>query len=99
MKLDGPDARSPAMTGSARLQPIGRRAIGLALAALLAALPRVAAADVTVARAADLTELSLEQLSNIVVMSVARREESLASAPASIYVITAEEIRRSGATS
>ena len=77
-----------------------RHAIGAAVAVVLAALPAgVAAADPMVARAADLTELSLEQLSNIVVMSVARRDESLASAAASVYVITAEEIRRSGATS
>ncbi len=47
----------------------------------------------------ELADLSLEQLANIVVTSVSRREESLAGAPASIYVITAEEIRRSRATS
>jgi len=49
--------------------------------------------------AADLADLSLEQLGNIVVLSVSRREESLAEAPASIYVITNDEIRRAGATS
>ena len=49
--------------------------------------------------AANLADLSLEQLGNIVVTSVSRREEPLAEAPASIYVITAEDIRRSGATS
>jgi iron complex outermembrane receptor protein len=48
---------------------------------------------------AALGDLSLEQLSNIVVTSVSRREESLADAPASIFVITHEDIRRSGATS
>jgi iron complex outermembrane receptor protein len=46
----------------------------------------------------DLADLSLEQLSNLVVTSVSRREERLADAPASIYVITAQEIRGSGAT-
>lgn len=49
--------------------------------------------------APDLAELSLEQLSNIVVTSASRHEEKLIDAPASIYVITAEDIRRSGATS
>lgn len=44
-----------------------------------------------------LAELSIEELSNVVVSSVSRRPESLADAPASIYVITGEEIRRSGA--
>ncbi|APV52270.1 hypothetical protein BWI17_03505 [Betaproteobacteria bacterium GR16-43] len=47
---------------------------------------------------ADLADLSLEQLSNVVVTSVSRREERLADAPASIYVITSQEIRASGAT-
>src|SRR5688572_6381489 len=46
-----------------------------------------------------LTELSLEELANLEVTSVSRRAESLADAPASIFVITAEDIRRSGATS
>src|SRR6476469_2652176 len=100
MRQHGHRPGSPVTTGGAHLQRIARRALELAVAAVLAALPlRVAAADLVVARAADLTELSLEQLSNIVVMSVARRDESLASAAASVYVITAEEIRRSGATS
>jgi iron complex outermembrane receptor protein len=49
--------------------------------------------------ARELVDLSLEQLSNIVVHSVSRRDEPLARAPASIYVISGEEIRRSGATS
>jgi iron complex outermembrane recepter protein len=48
---------------------------------------------------ADLTELSLEELANTQVMSVSRHPERLAEAPASIFVITADEIRRSGANS
>ena len=51
------------------------------------------------APARGLADLSLEQLSNIVVSTVSRREEPLSRAPASIYVITADDIRRSGATS
>jgi iron complex outermembrane receptor protein len=74
-------------------------AIGLVGALGVALAMRAGAGDVVLARAADLAELSLEQLSNVVVTSVARRPESLASAAASVYVITAEEIRRSGATS
>ena len=50
-------------------------------------------------RAADLVDLSLEQLANIEVTSVSGRAERLADAPASIYVITNDDIRRSGATS
>ncbi|HSW04498.1 TonB-dependent receptor plug domain-containing protein [Aquabacterium sp.] len=45
-----------------------------------------------------LTELSLEELGNIEITSVSKRGERLADAPASVYVITASQIRRSGAT-
>lgn len=45
-----------------------------------------------------LEDLSLEQLAEIRVTSVSRREERLANVPASIFVITADDIRRSGAT-
>src|SRR5690554_5913808 len=49
--------------------------------------------------APSLADLSLEELGQIEVLSVSRRPEPLAGAPASIYVITGEAIRRSGATS
>ncbi|HKQ57708.1 MAG TPA: TonB-dependent receptor [Candidatus Eisenbacteria bacterium] len=48
-------------------------------------------------RTNDLSEMSLEQLGNIHVTSVSRRAEKLSEAAASVYVITAEDIRRSGA--
>lgn len=47
----------------------------------------------------DLARLSLEELSMIEVTSVSRRPEALADAAAAIFVISAEDIRRSGATS
>jgi iron complex outermembrane recepter protein len=50
-------------------------------------------------RAADLADLSLEELANIEVTSVSRRAERLVDAPASVFVITGEDIRRSGVTS
>ena len=46
---------------------------------------------------AVLADMSLEELANIEIISVSKRPESLADAPASVFVITAEEIRRSGA--
>lgn len=46
---------------------------------------------------ADLADLSIEELANIQVTSVSRRPERLQDAPAAVYVITAEDIRRSGA--
>jgi iron complex outermembrane recepter protein len=45
----------------------------------------------------NLADLSLEQLGDIEVTSVSRRAERLLDAAASIYVITADDIRRSGA--
>eukprot|EP01034_Spumella_vulgaris_P014047 gene14047-17942_t len=40
--------------------------------------------------------MSLEQLSNIVVTSVSRQETRLGTAAASLYIISASDIRRSG---
>src|SRR5688572_3752949 len=48
---------------------------------------------------AELADLSLEQLTRIPVTSTTRREQMLASVPASLFVITQDDIRRSGATS
>ena len=47
----------------------------------------------------DVNRLSIEQLANVEVTSVSRRPEPLNQAPAAVYVITAEDIRRSGAGS
>ncbi|MDB5953763.1 TonB-dependent receptor [Ramlibacter sp.] len=71
-----------------------------ARAALLAACicaPQARAQQVSAG--ASLAELSLEELSALPVTSVSGRPESLRSAPASVFVISAEDIRRSAATS
>src|SRR5579872_2544545 len=47
----------------------------------------------------DLTQFSLEDLMNVQVTSVSRKEQKLAKTGAAIFVITQEDIRRSGATS
>ena len=47
----------------------------------------------------QLVEMSLEELGAIEVTSVSRRAQRLSEAAASIYVISADDIRRSGATS
>ena len=47
---------------------------------------------------ASLSSLSLEELSNIEITSVSKRTERLSDAPTSVFVITAADIRRSGAT-
>src|ERR1700722_13941907 len=46
----------------------------------------------------DLTQLSLEDLMNTKVTSVSKKEQSLSRTAAAIFVITADAIRRSGAT-
>ena len=46
----------------------------------------------------DLTKLSLEELANYPITSVSKHEEKLSEAPAAIYVVTQEDIRRSGLT-
>src|SRR5438105_15366007 len=85
--------RSSAWLSSAWAVAIGRRVVLFSIAVSLA-LPAGAEQ-----RSGSLADLSLEQLSKIQVTSVSRRRESLANAAASIYVITADDIRRSGATS
>jgi iron complex outermembrane receptor protein len=47
----------------------------------------------------DLQALSIDDLANLEVTSVSKHREALSQAPAAIYVITAEDIRRSGASS
>src|SRR5215475_3149936 len=47
----------------------------------------------------DLTSLSLEDLMNVQVTSVSRRPQSLAETAAAVFVITQDDIRRSGVTS
>lgn len=57
------------------------------------------AAPVQFASAPQLADLTLEQLANIEVTSVSGGPQGLLQAPASIFVITAQDIRRSAATS
>ncbi len=45
----------------------------------------------------DLRDLSIEELSNLPVTSVSKSAQPLSEAPASIFVISADDIRRSGA--
>jgi len=47
----------------------------------------------------DLSQVSLEDLMNIKVTSVSRTDQKMSQAAAAIFVITEEDIRRSGATS
>jgi iron complex outermembrane receptor protein len=67
--------------------------------ACLVASAWAASAQAQPASRGGLADLSLEELANLEVTSVSRRPEPLADAPASIFVIISDDIRRSGATS
>jgi len=56
-------------------------------------------ADAADPQTADFADLSIEELANIQVTSVSKRPERLLDAPASVFVITADDIRRAGAVS
>ncbi len=47
----------------------------------------------------DLSTLTVDDLMNVEVTSVARKEQKLSDTPAAVFVVTQEDIRRSGATS
>ncbi|WP_460711231.1 TonB-dependent receptor plug domain-containing protein [Lysobacter terrae] len=74
----------------------GAALLALGAALTIGAVPTAFAEDTAPDNLAD---FSLEELGNIEVTSVSKRAERLADAPASVFVITADDIRRSGATS
>lgn len=55
--------------------------------------------ELLLAESPDLTELSLEDLLNVEVTSVTKQAQPLAQTAAAIFVLSQEDIRRSGATS
>jgi iron complex outermembrane recepter protein len=52
----------------------------------------------TARTATEFADLSIEELAKIPVISVSKKFEPLAGAPAAVFVITADDIRRAGAT-
>lgn len=75
---------------------VGACVLGTALSC-----PALAQDDLLVPAAApeeDLSGLSIEQLAQIQVRSASKREEPLSSVPAALFVVTGEEIQRSGLT-
>ncbi|HSV47870.1 MAG TPA: Plug domain-containing protein, partial [Ramlibacter sp.] len=85
-----------------KLHGLLRRTHGLWLAAACAALASglaAAAQDRGPLSPADLSGMSLEDLANVEISSVSKRPERLTSAAASVYVISREDIRRSGFSS
>jgi len=101
----GPVARgaTAGQDASGLAQPFqcGLRYGCLLAAAQLCLLPILAPAQTVENQASpsELKRLSLEELADIEVTSVSRRPEKLSGTASAIQVITADEIRRSGATS
>ena len=86
-------------TGSAQMRGVSKRFLkcaGAALAGILLCAP--ARAD-TPASVDDLANLTIEQLGNVSITSVSKTEQPLSDAAAAIYVISHDDIIRSGATS
>jgi iron complex outermembrane receptor protein len=85
------------MTDFARLRVSGRSRRLIALVILLAGVCR--AGDTPSQSPGDLTEASLETLMNLEVSSPARKDQKLSQTAGAVYVITQEDIRRSGLSS
>ncbi len=68
-------------------------------AGLVLSVALLGGAQIAVADAGNLLDLSIEQLADLQITSVSRAEERLADAPAAVFVITGDEIRRSGVRS
>ena len=50
-------------------------------------------------RTSELADMTLEELANVRITTIGRKQQEAAHIPAAVYIITQEEIRRSGATS
>ena len=89
-----PSGRGERVNGiSSKVRWRARRRTGAMAAAALAPL-RLGAQNAP----ADLTQMSLEDLMNVQVTSVSKKEQKLSKTAAAVFVITQEDIRRSGAT-
>jgi outer membrane receptor for ferrienterochelin and colicin len=91
---DGQLLKSNECTLAALKRAWGAIRIGAFLAVLLCPSPAARAQQ----QAADLTERSLEDLMNVEVTSVSKKPEKLSRTASAVFVITQEDIRRSGAT-
>ncbi|NVM77886.1 iron complex outermembrane receptor protein [Duganella sp. SG902] len=75
------------------------RSASYSLELLVATALSTASAQAMVAEANPIADMSLEQLSDVIVTSVSRQEERLSGTAASIFIISANDIRRSGVQS
>src|SRR5438128_1823303 len=65
---------------------------------LVASLAVLSASVASAQQTPSLVDLSLEELLNVRVTSVSRKEQKIRKTAAAIYVVSSEDIRRSGAT-
>jgi iron complex outermembrane receptor protein len=104
-QISAPDApEAPSVTAPAVAAPTGTAPVGKAATATAPVTPAPAAsapaATVPVSGpAAKFKKMSLDELMNVEVTSVAKRESTVGQSPAAIFVVSQEDIRRSGATS
>jgi iron complex outermembrane receptor protein len=86
-----------------RKQPFGKWILAGAVPVFLLLATGADAADTTnqpaTKSAGDLENMTLEQLVNVKVTSVSKKEENLNDAAAAIFVLSNDDLRRSGATS
>ena len=70
----------------------------VAVSAVLAAVPSAAFdADAPGGNPDELLDMSLEELLDVEITSVSKRSQSLSTAPAAVFVISQQDMRRSGA--
>jgi iron complex outermembrane receptor protein len=97
VEYDTKEARAGAST-SATARPLRQAAVVAALILVLMARSYAHSPNDDQEASAPLKQLSLEQLGNIEVTTTSKKPEKVWRTPAAIYVITQEDIRRSGAT-
>src|ERR1700704_5919841 len=100
------DLATRAPRGEVRTSPVRSRELRpvasvrrIVLHGLLGAFLAVSASAQTSQNIPDVTAITLEDLMNLQVTSVSKRAQKLADAAAAIFVITQDDIRRSGASS
>jgi iron complex outermembrane receptor protein len=97
--MDTTAAAPTRMVGSVLMGRVHRRISCLTALLFFFALPFSPPPAAAKEIVADLTELSIEDLMKIEITSVSKKAQKVSDAAAAVFVITQEDIRRSGATS
>ncbi|MBT8341067.1 MAG: TonB-dependent receptor [Desulfatitalea sp.] len=92
------ETRMPERPRVGRRRRTAHRRLLLGLLVLMLVLPNALAWSVKDAFAGDLTDLSLEDLMAIEITTLSRKSQRTTDTAAAVFVITPEDIRRSGAT-